>query len=321
MRSRGPVLRLIARRLCAGGVVLFVVSLLIFASVSLLPGDLAEIILGQSATPETVRVFRQELGLDLPAHARYYNWIANMLAGDMGTSLANGREVAVLIGPRFYNTMFLAAVAATVAVPISLFFGITTAIYRDRPYDRAVNITALVMVSLPEFFVAYILIYLLSVRLHLFPSIATISPETTFAEQLYKCFLPAMSLVLVVIAHLMRMTRASILNVLANDYIQMAILKGLRTRRVILRHAMPNALAPIINVMALNLAYLIVGVVVVEVVFAYPGLGQLLVDSVSKRDIPVVQACSLIFAFIYVSLNIVADVLSIMSNPKLLGNR
>ena len=286
-----------------------------------LPGDLAQEILGQSATPETVAAFRKQLGLDLPAHIRYYSWLSGVVSGDMGTSLANGRTIASLISARLENTMFLAALAAVISVPLALFLGIVSALYRNSFLDKLINTTALTAISTPEFFVAYILILFLSVKAGLFPSISNISNTLSMSEFLYRSMLPALTLTLGVVAHMMRMTRAAIINLLASPYIEMAHLKGLSRTRIILHHALPNALAPIINVVLLNLAYLIVGVVIVEVVFVYPGMGQLLVDSVANRDLPVVQACSLIFAATYILLNLLADVLSVASNPRLLHPR
>ncbi|MCZ6851132.1 MAG: ABC transporter permease [Planctomycetota bacterium] len=297
---------------------MFVVSLIIFVSVELLPGDLAEAILGQSATPETVAAFRRELRLDLPMHERYFEWLFGMLQGDMGRSLANQREISELIGGKLANTLFLALIAAAIAVPLALMLGILAALYRNSFYDRAVNIVTLSSISFPEFFIAYILILFLAVQSGVFPSISNVSGDLGFWERVYRSALPAFTLTLVVVAHMMRMTRAAIINLLASPYIEMANLKGLTSMRIIVKHALPNALAPIINVVAINLAYLVVGVVIVEVVFVYPGLGQLLVDSVSKRDIPVVQAASLIFAATYILLNLTADVLSIMTNPRLM---
>jgi peptide/nickel transport system permease protein len=312
------ILKMVAQRLALGLVTLFVVSLIIFLGVELLPGDLAEAILGQAALPETVAAFRRELGLDLPMHERYINWLGGILQGDMGRSLANQREISELIGVRLGNTLFLAAVAAVVSVPLAVTLGVFAALYRNSWYDRSVNVATLTSISFPEFFVAYILILIFAVTFNVFPSLSNIRPDIGFWEKVYKVSLPALTLTLVVIAHMMRMTRASIINLLASPYIEMANLKGLTRMRIIVYHALPNALAPIINVIVLNLAYLIVGVVVVEVVFVYPGLGQLLVDSVSKRDIPVVQASSLIFAATYILLNLTADVLSIVTNPRLL---
>jgi len=312
---------MVLQRLGLGLLTLFAISVVIFSAIELLPGDLAQEILGQSATPETVAAFRRELGLDRPPVTRYLEWLGGVLQGDFGRSLANGREIAELIGGRLANTLILATYAALIAVPVALVLGLLAALYRNTWFDRLVNMVTLTSISFPEFFVAYILIVWLSVNLGMFPSLATIRPETGFGELLHRAFLPALTLTLVVVAHMMRMTRAAIINLLASPYIEMARLKGIPQHRVILHHALPNAWAPIINVVALNLAYLITGVVVVEVVFVYPGLGQLMVDSVSKRDILVVQACCLIFATVYIGLNLLADVLSIATNPRLLRPR
>ncbi len=309
---------MVAQRLALGLLTLFVVSLIIFLGVQLLPGDLAQEILGQSATPETVAAFRRELGLDLPAHTRYLNWLWGIAHGDLGRSLANQREIAELIGGRLENTLFLAVLAAVIAVPLALTLGVLAALYRNTLFDRMINAGTLTSISFPDFFVAYILILFLAVKAGWFPSIANVGPDATLLERAYRCALPAFTLTLVVIAHMMRMTRAAIINLLASSYIEMANLKGLSRSRIIVRHALPNAWAPIINVIVINLAYLVVGVVVVEVVFVYPGLGQLLVDSVSKRDIPVVQASALIFAVTYILLNLTADILAIVTNPRLL---
>ena len=289
--------------------------------VELLPGDLAQEILGQGATPEGLRVLRLQLGLDTPPHIRYLDWLGGMVTGDMGLSLANKRPISELIGPRLSNTLFLGGFAALIAIPVAITLGILAALYRNSLYDRGVNIFTLTSISFPEFFIAYILILFFAIKLGWFPGISNISSELTFIEKLYRTLLPAASLTLVVVAHMMRMTRTSIINLLSSPYIEMARLKGIKPLRIITRHALPNALAPIVNVIAINLAYLVVGVVIVEVVFVYPGLGQLLVDSVSKRDVPVVQACSMLFASVYILLNLSADIISIVTNPRLLYPR
>jgi len=312
---------LVLKRLGLGLITLWVISLLIFVGVEALPGDLAEAVLGQSATPETVEAFRKELRLDMPPHVRYIAWLGAFVKGDFGNSLANKRPVADLISWRFANSLFLAGVTAMIAVPVAVFLGILAALYRNTLFDRLISMATLSTISFPEFFVAYILIALLSVQMPIFPSIANINAQMNFWQKLYAIFLPCLTLAMVVTAHMMRQTRAAIINILSSPFIEMANLKGLRRLRVVVRHAFPNALSPVINVIALNLAYLVVGVVIVEVVFVYPGLGQLLVDSVSKRDIPVVQASGLIFAATYVLLNLLADVLSIVSNPRLRNPR
>ena len=315
MRS---IFKLLGQRLALGLLSLFAVSVIIFLAVGLLPGDIAQAMLGQSATPETVAAYRAQLGLDLPPLTRFGHWIWNLLQGDLGVSLANQRPISNLVGARLGNTFSLALLAALVSVPLALLLGMLAALYRNSWFDRLLNTSALSAVSFPEFFVAYILILVFAVKLNWFPSISNLSPNATLGEVLERSVLPVATLSLVVIAQMMRMTRASLINLLASPYIEMARLKGISQSGIIFRHALPNALAPIVNVVALNLAYLVVGVVVVEVVFVYPGLGQLLVDSVAKRDIPVVQACSLIFAATYILLNTSADVLSIASNPRLM---
>ena len=317
----GAILSMVAQRLALGLLTLFVVSLIIFLSVEMLPGDITEAILGQGATPETVAAFRRELGLDVPAHLRYFAWLGDIVQGDLGRSLASKREITELISARLWNTLFLAAFAAAIAVPLAVALGILAALFRNSWFDRGINLVTLSSISFPEFFIAYALIFLFAVQWGWFPSIVNVTPDTPFWERVYRCILPAVTLTLVTTAHMMRMTRAAIINLMASPYIEMARLKGLTRSRIILMHALPNALSPIINVIAINLAYLVVGVVLVEVVFVYPGLGQLMVDSVSKRDIPVVQAACLIFACTYILLNLLADVLSILSNPRLLHPR
>lgn len=321
-----PVIATILKRLGLGVLTLLIVSVIIFASVQMLPGDFAEAVLGQAATEETVAAFRREIGLDVPPIQRYFNWMGAMMTGDLGTSFSGraasgvdrSRPVIDLIGARLGNTLFLAAMAAIISVPLSLFLGITAALYRNSFYDKAVSASTLTTISFPEFFVAYILILLLGTLWPIFPSLANVQDGMPFWERVYAAFLPALTLTLVIVAHMMRMTRAAIINLLASPYIEMARLKGEPPLQVILKHALPNAWAPIAAVIAFNLAYLVVGVVVVEVVFVYPGVGQLMVDAVSSRDIPVVQACALIFAATYVLLNLTADIIGIITNPRLL---
>ena len=311
------VLQIIVKRLGLGLVTLLVISIIIFGAVELLPGDLAQAILGQAATEETVAAMRAELGLDRPAPVRYLAWLKGAVVGDFGNSLASGIPVTELIGPRFANTLFLALYAAVIAVPIAIMLGVLAALYRNSVFDRVANVLTLTSISSPEFFLGYILVLFLAVKNSFFPAISSLSDDMSLADKLHRVFLPALTLVLVVVAHMMRMTRAAIINLLASPYIEMARLKGTPQRRVITHHALPNAWAPVINVVALNLAYLITGVVLVEVVFVYPGIGQLLVDSVTKRDFPVVQACCLVFAATYIILNLSADVGSILTNPRL----
>ena len=308
---------LVLRRTALGILTVFLVSVLIFVGTEILPGDVATAVLGQSATPDTVEAMRQSLGLHDPAVIRYLNWLRSFSMGDVGVSLTTGRPVGPDLWLRLKNTFFLAGTAAAIAVPLAVVLGITTAIVRDTFFDRIVNILGLAAISLPEFFVGYLLIFLLSVHLGWLPSLAIVSPEMTLSQRLNAIALPTITLVLAVLAYIMRMTRTAVLDVLSRPYIEMAVLKGVPPIRLVLRHALPNALAPIIQVIAFNLAYLVVGVVLVEVVFVYPGIGQFLVDAVSKRDVTVVQACGLVFGITYVGLNVLADILVIFVNPRL----
>ncbi|HRX35596.1 MAG TPA: ABC transporter permease [Aestuariivirga sp.] len=318
-----PILRTVLQRLGLGLLTLFIVSIVIFSSLEMLPGGYAQNILGQGATPETVAAFKKQLGLDRPSYVRYAEWIGGAVRGDFGNSYSGAggsikREVTKVIAPRLYNTFFLAAYAALFAVPLALLLGVTAALYRNSIYDRIVNSTTLATIATPEFFIAYLLVFFFAVKLRWFSPLSTVTESTPFLQHAYKALLPAVTLTLVIVAHMMRMTRAAIINLLASPYIEMAQLKGVSPRDVIVKHALPNAWAPIATVIAFNLAYLVVGVVVVEVVFVYPGIGQLMVDSVSTRDMPVVQACALIFAATYILLNLLADVVGIITNPRLL---
>jgi len=313
----GDVLFLIGKRLGLGLLTLFVISILIFFAVELLPGDIAQAVLGMGATEENLAALREQMGLDQPAVVRYFDWLTGALTGDFGTSLISNERVSEKIGPRFMNTLFLAGYAAVIAVPLAIILGVLVALLRNSIFDRVANVATLTSISSPEFFLGYIMILYLAVKAGLFPAISSLQADMNLGDLLYRTFLPALTMVLVVLAHMMRMTRAAIINLLASPYIEMANLKGIPAWKVIVHHALPNAWAPIINVVALNLAYLITGVVLVEVVFVYPGIGQLLVDAVSKRDFPVVQACCLIFAATFILLNLAADVGAILTNPRL----
>ncbi|MFN3550100.1 MAG: ABC transporter permease [Mesorhizobium sp.] len=312
-----PILTLIAQRIALGVLLLFAVSVLIFAGTQILPGDVAQSILGQSATPEALANLRRELGLNDPAIVRYFSWLGGVLTGDLGTALTTRQPIASTLMPRLWNTLFLAFWAAIVSVPLAVLLGLLAVRYRNGPIDKAISGFALASTSLPEFFIGYLLIFFVAVKMQWFPSISTVYSGMPLADKLNAIVLPATVLVLVVLAHMMRMTRAAILNVMQSAYIETAELKGLSSFDIIRKHAFPNAIAPIVNVIMLNLAFLIVGVVVVEVIFVYPGMGQYLVDHVSKRDVPVVQAVGLIFAAVYIGLNIVADIVAIIANPRL----
>jgi peptide/nickel transport system permease protein len=320
------VLRTVLQRSGLGLLTLFAVSVIIFASLQMLPGGYAQNILGQGATPETVAAFNRELGLDRSAVIRYVEWIGNLLQGDFGYSYSGlsgtiKRSVSAIIAPRLYNTFFLAVMAAGIAVPLSLFLGVSAALYRNSWFDRIINSVTLTTIAMPEFFIAYVLMFFLAVKFRWFFSLSTVGADTPFLEHLERAALPALTMTLVTVAYMMRTTRAAIISLLASPYIEMAQLKGVSKSQVVVRHALPNAWAPIATIIAFSLAYLVVGVVVVEVVYVYPGIGQLMVDAVSSRDMPVVQGCALIFAATYILLNLLADIVSIITNPRLLHPR
>ncbi len=312
-----PILKLIAQRIALGLLLLLAVSVLIFAGTQILPGDVAQSILGQSATPQALANLREELGLNAPAYVRYFRWLGGVLTGDLGTALSSRQDIATAIGGRLWNTRFLAFWAAIVSIPLAIILGLLAVRYRNSWIDKTISGLALASTSLPEFFVGYLLVYFFAVKWQIFPGISTVYDGMPFLERMKAIALPATALTLVVLAHMMRMTRAAILNVMQSAYIETAELKGLSPFEIIRKHAFPNAIAPVINVVMLNLAFLIVGVVVIEVIFVYPGMGQYLVDHVAKRDVPVVQAVGLIFAAVYIGLNIIADIAAIVANPRL----
>ena len=293
------------------------VSVLVFAGTEILPGDVAEAILGQSATPEAVAAIREQLNLDRPAVVRYMDWLTNLLRGDLGISLAANLPISEMISGRLKNTLILAALTAAFAVPLSLAMGLAAAMFPGGRIDRFVTVSTLFLLSVPEFFIAATLVLIFAVHLQWVPAI-TYATEYDSVWQLAKSLaLPILTLTTSVIAHMARMTRAAILNVMTSPYVEMAILKGVPRRRIVLRHALLNAVGPVVNVVALNLAYLIGGVTIVETVFSYPGLARLMVDAVSRRDMPLVQACAMIFCSAYILLILIADLLAIFANPRL----
>ena len=311
------MMRMVLHRIMIGFATLIVVSVIVFLATSILPGDVAQIILGQSATPETLVALRAELGMDQPGYIRYFLWLGNMFTGDLGISKAGGATIESLIGGRLGNTMTMAGLVALISIPISITLGLWAAMHPGTWLDRMVTFGTLSTISVPEFFIATVLVLILAVELHWLPSTAYLTGNESFLELLRALAMPLITLVIVVSAQMIRMTRAGILNVMSSPYIEMAILKGVPRRRIILRHAFFNAIGPIVNVIALNLAYLVSGVVIVETIFAYPGLAKLMIDGVQTRDLPLVQACAMIFCGTYVMLILAADIASILSNPRL----
>ncbi len=307
----------ILKRVAQSFLLLFLVSVLIFAGTELLPGDVAIAILGQDAQPATLHALRLSLGLYDPAPLRYLSWLADLLSGDLGTSLTTGNPIAGEVSARLGNTFFLAALSASIAVPLSLCMGLMAAARPGGLFDRLINLLSLAAISVPEFLIAYILILVFAVEMGLFPSLAVLSPGLGLLARLSAMTLPALTLTLAVFAYIMRMTRAALLANMLLPYVEMAELKGAPRRRVVLFHVLPNSLAPVIQVVSFNLSYLVAGVALVEVIFVYPGLGQYLIDAIGKRDLPVVQICGLIFSATYIFVNMFADILNIVANPRL----
>ena len=308
---------LIGRRLLIGVFILLVVSVLVFAGTEILPGDVATAILGQSATPELVALIRERLGLDDPVYLRYLHWLGGLVTGNLGTSLVNGADLSGEVGVRLFNTFFLALLTASVAVPLSIVLGLLSALKPNGALDRTISTVTLALISLPDFLTAIILVTLFAVTWKFFPAIVNIRSDDGITDIMHALVLPVATLVFAVLAHMVRMTRTVVLNVLTSPPIEMALLKGVPRWRILIVHALPNSLAPIVNVIALNLAYLIAGIVVIETLFNVLGLGRFTVESVQNRDIPAVQVCAMIFCAVYVLLNLLADVISIIANPRL----
>ena len=311
------MVKLVVHRLGLGVVTLWVMSVLVFGATEILPGDVATVILGQESTEEARAALRQRLGLDRPVVERYGRWLGGVLRGELGLSLSTDTPVSRIVGLRITNTLVLAVVTAVLAVPLSVGLGLLSAAYPRSVFDKTLTLGSLIVISLPEFVVGLLLVLLLAVQLKLLPTMTPTPSFTSVSGIVRALTLPALTLLASVQAHMIRMTRAAVLDVMRRPYIEMALLKGASKSRIILRHALPNALAPIVNVVALNLGYLVSGVVIVEVVFTYPGLGRLMVDSVATRDIPVVQVTAMIFCTAYIVLTLAADVIAVLTNPRL----
>ena len=311
------ILVLVARRIVIAAFTLLLVSLVVFTITSLLPGDAAQELLGQSATPEIVAELREQLGLNQPGHVRYLNWLKGLLAGNPGVSMVNDMPVKDIIGERLPKSLMLAGLTAAVSVPLALLIGVLSAMYRDSRLDRALNVVTLSMIAVPEFLVATIAVILFAVQLQWLPSITIVPHDATFGELARAYAMPVMTLCFVVVAQMARMTRAAVINQLDSPYVEMASLKGARPTRIVLRHAFPNAVGPIANAMALSLSYLLGGAIIVETIFNYPGVASLMVNAVTSRDMPLLQACAMIFSGAYLVMVLVADIVAIVSNPKL----
>ncbi|WP_221792155.1 ABC transporter permease [Aquisediminimonas sediminicola] len=311
------IYRLILNRIASALLTLLLVSLVIFIISDLLPGDAAQEMLGQSATPEQVAALRHDLGLDRPAYVRFGDWVGGIVSGDPGTSMVANMPVAEVIADRLPNTLRLAALTAAFTVPLSLLIGISAAMNRGGRLDRVLSISTLAMVAMPEFLVATLGVLIFSVKLRLLPSITMVTADQPWGEFLRSYTLPVLSLSVVVIAQMSRMTRAAVIDQLNQPYVEMAVLKGVGPVAIVRRHVLPNAIGPIINAMALSLSYLLGGAIIVETIFNYPGLASLMVNAVTSRDTPLLQACAMIFCSAYLLLLLAADIIAILANPRL----
>jgi len=311
------VLSLISSRLLIALITLMIVSFAVFFATTMLPGDTATILLGQAATPEAVEGLRKAMHLDQPAFLRFLSWLFGLLSGDLGTSYANDMPISQLIGGRFVNTLKLAGVTALFSVPIALTLGITAAMLRGSVYDRIVTVVTIGVISVPEFMVATSAVLIFAVYLRWLPALSLANEVHSFADMLRVYAMPVITLTFVVSAQMIRMTRAAVVETLNTPYVEMALLKGASRTRIVLRHALPNALGPIVNAIALSLSYLLGGVIIVETIFNYPGIAKLMVDAVATRDLPLIHSCAMIFCLGYLILITLADIVAILSNPRL----
>ncbi|MCT7378107.1 ABC transporter permease [Chelativorans salis] len=316
---RTVLFQLLVGRLAIGLATLFIVAIVVFSATMLLPGDVVEVLLGQAATPEAIAGLRTAMHLDDPAPVRFVHWLMGLLQGDLGQSYVNNLPVADLIASRLPNTLRLAGVTAAIAIPLSLFLGITAAVMRGTPYDRTVSILTVAVISVPEFMTATLAVLFFSVWLGWLPALSHLNHVDSIGDMMRVYAMPVISLTFVVSAQMIRMTRAGVIETLDSPYAEMARLKGASPARVVLRHALPNALGPIVNAMALSLSYLLGGVIIVETIFNYPGIARLMVDAVATRDLPLIQSCAMIFCVGYLILVMLADIVALMANPKLRG--
>lgn len=315
------MLKYIARRFLFSIVTLLILSLVIFVGVELLPGDLATAFLGREATPTSLASLRAELGLDRPALERYLNWLGDALHGDLGVSLARKQPVTELIRVRMRNTLLLGLTAGLMGLPLAIVLGVIAGLTRDRKPDLWISTIALILMTLPEFVTATFLILLFAITWPIFPAVTIVGTHAPIKEMLPNIVLPVVTLTFVMVAHNLRMVRTNVIDVMTSDYVQMAILEGIPYRRVVLRHALPNALVPTINLVAMYIAWLVGGLVIIEQVFNYPGIGTLMIQAVHDRDITLVQSVILLVALAYVLLNLGADLLTMVLNPQLRSMR
>ena len=296
---------------------LLIVSIVIFAIIEVLPGDVASRILGRDATPEAIAIMREKLHLSDPAVVRYVHWLGGILHGDFGNALTSSRPIADILAPRIFNTLLLSIYAFLIYIPLALIPALIQAAQRDRQVDHAISVVNLVLLSIPDFLLGTLLLIGFSVMIPLLPAISQVDDGSSALRYLRAMTLPAVTLAIAMAIAAVRMLRDNLIEVLDSEYVRMAELKGLPARAVLLRHALPNALVPTLNVTAINLGYLVGGVVIVEKVFSFPGFGSLLVDSLQLRDVPLIEATVLIAAAVYVGANLLADMGAILLNPRL----
>ncbi len=311
------MLSLTARRLMLAAVTLFIISLIIFVGLEALPGDTATAYLGQSATPESLAALRERFGLNAPAYERYFNWLGDALRGDLGESYARRKPVSEIIGYRFRNTLVLSVAATLVGVPLAIVLGIVAGLTRDKWPDVAVSTVSIFGMTLPGFVTATVLIFVFAIRLEWFPAITLVPTNAPIGELLPNIVLPIITLTIIMVAHILRLVRTNMIDVMNSDYVQMAQLKGVPSRRIVFGHALPNAMLPTINIVALTIIWLLGGVAIIETVFNYPGIGRLLVNAIGDRDLVLVQGIALILAVVVIFVNLVADLLTLVLNPRL----
>tara|TARA_A100000164_G_scaffold367747_1_gene390076 strand:- start:430 stop:1386 length:957 start_codon:yes stop_codon:yes gene_type:complete len=311
------MLLLILKRIGLGLITLFIVSLITFVGVEVLPGDACTTYLEREAYGPALDACIKRLGLDIPSYERYLDWATNVMRGDFGYSLSGEMPINEVLGPRVKNSLVLASVSILIGIPLAIILGIITALWRDKLPDIIISTITIFSMTIPEFISATLLILIVAIWLGWLPGIVIIPSDATFYELLSNIILPVVAISMIMTAHMARMVRSSVIQVMASDYVQMAILKGVPYWKMVFRHVLPNALLPAINVVALTIAWLLGGVVVTEVVFNYPGLGRLVIESISNRDLPVVQALAIILASIYVGINLIADLMTLMLNPRL----
>lgn len=308
---------LILRRLILAALTLVLVSIIVFVAVEALPGDMATAYLGREATPENLRIMREEFGLNRPATTRYFDWFGGAIQGDLGDSIVRRKPISELIGFRLRNTLVLATAASVLGIPLSIFLGVFTGLYRDKLPDIIVSTIAIFAMTIPEFVTGTLLIFVFAIKLKWFPALALMPTGAPIMEVLPNIALPILTLTLVMVAHILRLVRTSMIDVMISDYVNMARLKGVPAWQIVWKHALPNAMLPTVNIVALTIAWLLGGVVIIEAVFNFPGIGTLMLNGISDRDLALVQGIAMILAAIYIFINLAADITTLLLNPRL----